>query len=649
LGNSYRGSGRPQLGQPTAQSEAPMLRFMDEGFQGDAAIGDVRVQSWRRPFKWRRASELHRKANLFSVIQADNISQGELGDCWLLAAIAVLADFPGHIMNLFEETGLSPGGRYTIKLHDIRRGWEDIVIDDLIPCDRDGRPLFAQLVGDSGSVWALLLEKAFAKFVGSYEGLVGGSTNWAWQVLTGQPWVAMWSREHGRWARWEKVGVHDCLKDAEAAARWRSSGMRGGKWTGPQETLGDDEMFKALASYVQANYAVSCSIGEGDKAEERRPDGLLARHAYSMLQVVLAHGHRIVQLRNPWGRGGEWSGPWSDGSREWRAHPEVADDLQTTDEDDGRFWMPWEPFVEIFGGNIMVCPVTLACPQNSHLVVGGGASHGKPCCPQCKQPYTRSWVMLVDDGDEGGSARCKSGNWVCLGDGSTLCFLCLRATCRASQRYLKDLRVAGVHLQPKLSFAPPRGPRRLEICEYGAACYRRNPQHFHDFFHPSLLPPAPPCASGCGRSAASGFKTCCSNCQSAPPDLKVRVHGALRELRGLYTALPGKRVRGAPVWHQERGRGWLWKGHMWMMSLKEANVGGTAGLVSADDPASMPHLVERWNVPCDDGWTHEPGISVEVDDAHAAAVHAELCDSRAAREQDLQRQAEAVLAKWSKG
>ena len=30
----------------------------------------------------------------------------------------------------------------------------------------------------------------------------------------------------------------------------------------------------------------------------------------------------LLEVRNPWGRGGEWKGAWSDGSREWKDHPE---------------------------------------------------------------------------------------------------------------------------------------------------------------------------------------------------------------------------------------------------------------------------------------------------------------------------------------
>ena len=34
-------------------------------------------------------------------------------------------------------------------------------------------------------MWAMLLEKAFAKFVGSYANLDGGHFAWAWEAMTG--------------------------------------------------------------------------------------------------------------------------------------------------------------------------------------------------------------------------------------------------------------------------------------------------------------------------------------------------------------------------------------------------------------------------------------------------------------------------------
>eukprot|EP00928_Gymnodinium_smaydae_P089914 TRINITY_DN73798_c0_g1_i1.p1 TRINITY_DN73798_c0_g1~~TRINITY_DN73798_c0_g1_i1.p1 ORF type:complete len:636 (+),score=123.50 TRINITY_DN73798_c0_g1_i1:56-1909(+) len=608
--------------------------FEDPDFGGDAAIGDVDIQEWRRPIKWRRAGELHEKAKLFGVIQADNISQGELGDCWLLAAIAVLADFPGHILNLFSETSLSEEGKYTIRLFDIKHGWEDVVIDDYIPCDKRGTPLFAQLKGDSGSLWALLLEKAFAKFCGSYERLVSGSASWAWQALTGQPHQARWSRkvedDKVHWIRWELARIWDCIKKEDVRQSWRDRSLKM-SWKGPAQKLSDDEMFETLASYTQASFAITCAIADGGM-EEKRTDGLLARHEYSVLQVVCADGVRLVQIRNPWGKGGEWKGAWADAAPEWDAHPSITEDFGGDEENnDGRSWMPWESFADIFGQDIAVCPVTLPCPRNSQMTSNNPEAKGKRC-PQCRQRYQQAWVLLT------------KGSWRRLADGESLCFMCLRSTCRASSA---TIQLAGVHLQPNLSLAPPPGPRRLEVCKYGPACYRRNPQHFHECFHPSLLPPAPPCAGGCGRSAASGFKTCCQKCLDSPPDVEVSVQveeRGPRALSGVYKAVAGRKVNHSAVWKQEDGDGWLWKGAVWMIGMHESKVGGNSGII-AGSAVKVPHLVEAWELAAEGGWRVDSGISVKLL-ASSEQQHADFCDARFEREDELTRQADSLLAKW---
>ena len=76
--------------------------------------------------------------------------------------------------------------------------------------------------------------------------------------------------------------------------------------------------------------------------------GLVAGHAYSVLNAKsfkdkAAPGGRLklIQLRNPWGKY-EWTGAWSDGSREWEDHPTVKKIIKPQEEDDGSFWMTWE-------------------------------------------------------------------------------------------------------------------------------------------------------------------------------------------------------------------------------------------------------------------------------------------------------------------
>ena len=68
-------------------------------------------------------------------------------------------------------------------------------------------------------------------------------------------------------------------------------------------------------------------------------------HAYSVLKAVDYNKNRLILIKNPWGGGlgGEWTGPWSDGSSKW--NPEALKDLNHTFGDDGIFWIPYEDFL----------------------------------------------------------------------------------------------------------------------------------------------------------------------------------------------------------------------------------------------------------------------------------------------------------------
>lgn len=44
--------------------------------------------------------------------------------------------------------------------------------------------------------------------------------------------------------------------------------------------------------------------------------GLVPGHAYSIISAKEALGHRLIQIRNPWGNF-EWDGDWSDHSELW--------------------------------------------------------------------------------------------------------------------------------------------------------------------------------------------------------------------------------------------------------------------------------------------------------------------------------------------
>lgn len=67
--------------------------------------------------------------------------------------------------------------------------------------------------------------------------------------------------------------------------------------------------------------------------------GLIGGHAYSVLRAVEVNGKRFVVVRNPWGKT-EWTGRWSDGSKEWTQEwLEVLPKLGHSFGDDGQFVM----------------------------------------------------------------------------------------------------------------------------------------------------------------------------------------------------------------------------------------------------------------------------------------------------------------------
>jgi len=64
-------------------------------------------------------------------------------------------------------------------------------------------------------IWVLLLEKAFAKFVGTYVALEGGDSAWAWQALTGGTELAMFKKNEMMWTEF----LNDIEKQRESVSK----------------------------------------------------------------------------------------------------------------------------------------------------------------------------------------------------------------------------------------------------------------------------------------------------------------------------------------------------------------------------------------------------------------------------------------------
>ncbi|KAI8623159.1 hypothetical protein F5Y19DRAFT_468721 [Xylariaceae sp. FL1651] len=258
---------------------------------------------------------------------ANDVRQGRDGDCWLLAALCTLSNKPSLIERVCvardEQVGV-----YGFVFH--RDGeWISEIIDDklfLTKPDFDESFLERMLWEDrerinseeqyrkayqSGSgalyfaqcehadeTWLPLLEKAYAKAHGDYQAIEGGFTGEGIEDLTGGVTTELYTT--------------DILDN---------------------EYFWNEELMKVNDEFLFGCSTGMWGIGWGDRK------GIMELHAYSVMRAVEMDGQRLVLLKNPWGKG-EWTGAWSDGSKEWTA--EWLLKLNHRFGDDGNFWISYD-------------------------------------------------------------------------------------------------------------------------------------------------------------------------------------------------------------------------------------------------------------------------------------------------------------------
>jgi hypothetical protein len=170
------------------QEKCFLCEFEDPDFPPEAkSLGKWKGKSGDElnQIKWKRAAKLGSEPpHLFQGgIQAEDIAQGQLGDCWLMAALACLSEHPAAIQRCFLTRERNVRGCYRIQLYDgQKKQFVQLSIDDFLPTEND-QPLFAKPKGSE--LWVLLLEKAFAKLFGDYHSLEGGHLAVAFEAMTG--------------------------------------------------------------------------------------------------------------------------------------------------------------------------------------------------------------------------------------------------------------------------------------------------------------------------------------------------------------------------------------------------------------------------------------------------------------------------------
>ncbi|XP_036300939.1 calpain-3 isoform X2 [Pipistrellus kuhlii] len=325
-------------------------------------------------FVWKRPPEICENPRfIIGGANRTDICQGELGDCWFLAAIACLT-LHEHLLFRVIPHDQSFVENYAGIFHFQfwRYGdWVDVVIDDCLPTYND--QLVFTKSNHRNEFWSALLEKAYAKLHGSYEALKGGNTTEAMEDFTG-----------GVTEFFEiKDAPRDMYKIMKKAIE-RGSLMGCSIDDGTNMTYGTSpsglKMGDLIARMVRnMDNSLLSRTGSDDRPtrtivpvqyETRMACGLVRGHAYSVtgLDEVTFKDEKVklVRLRNPWGQV-EWTGSWSDGWKDWSfVDKDEKARLKHEVAEEGEFWMSYDDFVYHFT-KLEICNLTADALESDTL------------------------------------------------------------------------------------------------------------------------------------------------------------------------------------------------------------------------------------------------------------------------------------------
>jgi len=250
------------------------------------------------------------------------LKQGEIGNCWYCAVATTLSCHYESFSNPKEDINHSRFksdeyfGIFQFLFFHFGK-WYSVIIDDYLPTV-NGKLIFSNSK-DPNEFWPALLEKAYAKYMGSYEKLDGGCPlTAALHFIDG----------FGEFFKTSDYKSNDKIQ----------------------------ELFEDLNAVTGKSSIVTCSSysireAEGETASKL---GILPSHAYTVMGLnqfeIGGKTIQLIRIYNPWGKE-EWMGAWSDYSDEMKSLPSIKKQRLGLDIgalDDGEFYMEMSDFVKYF-------------------------------------------------------------------------------------------------------------------------------------------------------------------------------------------------------------------------------------------------------------------------------------------------------------
>ena len=265
-------------------------------------------------YSWAKLGEIM-DTNKLSVLKSNqklsqDVVQGELGDCYFLSVLAAFGEEPNIINKIIDPKEKGNSGSYTANVI-IHGEPVKIVVDDTFPVANDSKLAFAGINENSGNIWPMVLEKAWAKCNRSYEDIIPGNSADAFEFLSPAPFNTYYHNAETR-----------------------------------------PTLFETITEANQKGYIVLADITEtaSTNLETLSKLGLITNHAYTVINsAVLKKSNgaeiKLLKMKNMWGTN-EWVGDWSDNSSKWTQ--EFKKEVGLEQKQEGIFWISYEDYLQFY-------------------------------------------------------------------------------------------------------------------------------------------------------------------------------------------------------------------------------------------------------------------------------------------------------------
>ncbi|KAJ7364635.1 hypothetical protein DFH08DRAFT_839665 [Mycena albidolilacea] len=324
------------------QCRARNTRYRDPDFDLESdrrrCLHGLGILEAYAPSDVQRVTDLFEDAEFYTNSPYSNeIIQGQCADCWFISALTATSMVEGLAQKYCVARDEQVGVYGFIFWRDCR--WVSVIIDDLLYTvvpkyeelslaekalfqnDKDkynasarkgSHTMYFSKSGKLGETWVSLIEKAYAKLYGDYASLSHGYASEGVEDLTG--------------------GVS--------------------RFIGSRDILDKDRFWEEELLNANKDRIFACSFHGLSPARNgdlnATISGLRSKHSYAVLKTLEFKGKRFLVLRNPTGTTG-WDGPWSDGSKEWKAEwMDVLPILGHSFGDSGKFIMEYKDFLACF-------------------------------------------------------------------------------------------------------------------------------------------------------------------------------------------------------------------------------------------------------------------------------------------------------------